>query len=298
MAHIVHQHASAQSVYEIGIEFIEARKRREVREQAEQQYGTSLLGSLLSDLVVTRHEHKGQYAVEKGEMGENEVVRALAKGLSHEWYVFSPYIIFPRPTDYAQLDHLVLGPPGLFIVETKAWRGSFLGKRDAWTRRMGDAWESCSSPTHQLLRHVYWLRQILGRLHDNALPPDPGSCVEAGVVFTEAKWVKAFHCGFTVYDGIPALLETLNGDARRRLTRDHLTALCDHLAAPPNVLRQEIRPETPPSPPATTSDIPHCPLCHVPMVKRTAKKGANAGNAFWGCPRYPNCRQILPASPS
>lgn len=37
---------------------------------------------------------------------------------------------------------------------------------------------------------------------------------------------------------------------------------------------------------------PSCPQCNAPMVKRTAKKGRHAGQAFWGCPRYPSCRGI------
>jgi len=40
---------------------------------------------------------------------------------------------------------------------------------------------------------------------------------------------------------------------------------------------------------------PSCPQCGSPMVLRTARKGANRGNSFWGCPKYPNCRGTLPA---
>lgn len=35
---------------------------------------------------------------------------------------------------------------------------------------------------------------------------------------------------------------------------------------------------------------PECPLCGSVMVKRTARKGANAGKEFWGCAAYPACR--------
>ena len=42
-------------------------------------------------------------------------------------------------------------------------------------------------------------------------------------------------------------------------------------------------PDTPLVPPA-------CPKCGEPMVKRTARSGANAGSQFWGCPAYPRCR--------
>ncbi|NLF86464.1 MAG: hypothetical protein GX571_10215 [Lentisphaerae bacterium] len=28
------------------------------------------------------------------------------------------------------------------------------------------------------------------------------------------------------------------------------------------------------------------------MVLRTARRGSNAGNQFWGCSNYPRCRHI------
>ncbi|TDP63244.1 restriction endonuclease [Roseateles toxinivorans] len=50
------------------------------------------------------------------------------------------------------------------------------------------------------------------------------------------------------------------------------------------------------SKPAAVADVvpgsgqPKCPLCQSAMVKRTARKGANAGAQFWGCNGYPTCR--------
>jgi len=37
-------------------------------------------------------------------------------------------------------------------------------------------------------------------------------------------------------------------------------------------------------------DVIHCPTCNQPMVLRTARRGANAGEKFWGCSNYPKCR--------
>lgn len=37
-----------------------------------------------------------------------------------------------------------------------------------------------------------------------------------------------------------------------------------------------------------------CRLCAKPMVRRTAKRGANAGSEFWGCTGYPACRGTRP----
>ena len=39
-----------------------------------------------------------------------------------------------------------------------------------------------------------------------------------------------------------------------------------------------------------TDAPPFCPFCGKAMVIRTARRGQNAGNKFWGCPDYPVCR--------
>jgi hypothetical protein len=36
--------------------------------------------------------------------------------------------------------------------------------------------------------------------------------------------------------------------------------------------------------------VPRCPICRRPMVLRHVKKGARAGQPFWGCPEFPDCR--------
>lgn len=36
-----------------------------------------------------------------------------------------------------------------------------------------------------------------------------------------------------------------------------------------------------------------CPKCGAEMIKRVATKGANAGNAFYGCSNFPKCRGII-----
>lgn len=43
--------------------------------------------------------------------------------------------------------------------------------------------------------------------------------------------------------------------------------------------------------PKTTS--PACPKCGAEMIQRVAKQGANAGNRFWGCSRFPACKGIV-----
>ena len=37
---------------------------------------------------------------------------------------------------------------------------------------------------------------------------------------------------------------------------------------------------------------PICPQCGSGMVKRTARKGGNAGGEFWGCSKFPACKGV------
>lgn len=48
-----------------------------------------------------------------------------------------------------------------------------------------------------------------------------------------------------------------------------------------------------PTPEIVTGASPPCPRCGSAMILRTAKKGSNAGQQFWGCSQYPKCRGVV-----
>lgn len=41
------------------------------------------------------------------------------------------------------------------------------------------------------------------------------------------------------------------------------------------------------------TEIPLCPKCNEPMVRRSAKKGKTSGKEFWGCSTFPKCRGVV-----
>ena len=51
-----------------------------------------------------------------------------------------------------------------------------------------------------------------------------------------------------------------------------------------------------PSPRPNSWSTPECPACGASMVRRVAKKGGNAGETFWGCTRFPQCRGTRPGA--
>ncbi len=44
---------------------------------------------------------------------------------------------------------------------------------------------------------------------------------------------------------------------------------------------------------AEARQAPNCPRCGKPMALRTARKGPRAGEPFWGCSGYPECKGTL-----
>ena len=44
---------------------------------------------------------------------------------------------------------------------------------------------------------------------------------------------------------------------------------------------------------AAMNNPPMCPTHGIQMVLRTAKHGISVGEKFWGCPNYPQCREII-----
>jgi restriction system protein len=45
-----------------------------------------------------------------------------------------------------------------------------------------------------------------------------------------------------------------------------------------------------PSIEASSATSPACPVCAKPMLRRTARRGAQVGSDFWGCSGYPSCK--------
>jgi restriction system protein len=58
-------------------------------------------------------------------------------------------------------------------------------------------------------------------------------------------------------------------------------------------LAERQRKKDPPDPSNPSIRIPACPKCGKPMVLRTAKTGRNAGQQFWGCSAYPDCKGVV-----
>lgn len=81
------------------------------------------------------------------------------------------------------------------------------------------------------------------------------------------------------------------GGIRERMTAARLEARSSISGTAPHPQQTTVLPPPRPLSPADDSQPPpNCPQCGAIMVRRTARTGARAGNAFWGCSGYPQCK--------
>jgi hypothetical protein len=97
----------------------------------------------------------------RGARGERRTARALCKLARQGWTVLHDLAI---PQSRANGDHLLIGPPGVFLVDSKAWHGTITQAVD------GSAWHN-GHPLDQTLATVRWeAQQVAGALGTSVLP--------------------------------------------------------------------------------------------------------------------------------
>lgn len=133
--------------------------------------------------------------------------------------------------------------------------------------------------------------------------------------FVQCKQWKAFKVGVEVVRELYGVMAAKGAAGGFVVTSGRFTDAATAFAAGRNlqlidgpVLLQMIkqakakRPEMPNATVATIANIladangaiPPCPVCSKTMVRRSAKRGANAGSQFWGCTGYPGCKGTRP----
>ena len=63
-----------------------------------------------------------------------------------------------------QIDHILIRPNGVFVIETKNWGGLILGDSsgDTWTQIIGDKHYSLLNPLKQNRTHCYVVNKVIG----------------------------------------------------------------------------------------------------------------------------------------
>lgn len=91
-----------------------------------------------------------------GWQGEKQVVNLLSHTLSDDYFLLNDLYLRDGGGD---IDHIVLGPNGVFVLETKNWNGNISCNGDEW-HRPGKR-NFSGSPSRQVKRNAAKIQQII-----------------------------------------------------------------------------------------------------------------------------------------
>ncbi len=131
--------------------------------------GAVLLGLAVALAVLVRASRAQLDAFVKGARGEERVARLLAL-LPQTYAVFHGLKIGDNAGD---VDHVVVGPGGLFVIETKNWTGRVTV---ADGRILLDGREPDRAPLEQVRRAADHFRSVLREVGGPELPVQPVLC--------------------------------------------------------------------------------------------------------------------------
>ncbi len=196
------------------------KKISENRQAAQESLGGGFFGAL-GGLAFDINQVSNQF---KGNIGEG-VVSLLLKFLPDTWVMFNNALIPTTNAGLTEIDHLIIGEGGVFLVEVKTWKGSYSAYKDTWKRRDGSNWVAIdSSPSSQSAYHQKMFKQWIVKRFPNL---DLDS-ITAPVVFTVANWIGTTDCSVPVLHGIQALLQLLV-NSPKRLTSTQVNEIAEFI---------------------------------------------------------------------
>ncbi len=119
----------------------------------------------------------------QGSQGEQRVIAGLQRALKAPWVLFRNVVL---PGQQADIDAVLVGPQGLYVLEIKAYTGYHRNFGERWQRRYTLFWRDLSrNPSRQARRNAQ-------QLHDYLQACDVDVWVEPRVVWaTKSKlWLK------------------------------------------------------------------------------------------------------------
>lgn len=219
----------------------------------------------------------GKKSPEKlGQEGENSVKAVIGYTQKGQKYVFNDYVILNNEKS-TQIDHIVICPCGVFVIETKNYSGRIYGSENQleWTQILagGNEKHKLYNPLKQNATHVYCLKKILGNVPIHSVVV----FVQNNTQFLQTdKVIDLKDLRKTLFFGEIVLTPSQIDSLGEKLMRNNSRGVVDNCTHVDNVKKQQRKIE---------NNV--CPRCNAPLVLKSGKYGN-----FWGCSNYPNCKFI------
>jgi len=173
-----------------------------------------LLGLIAIPLATYFLDRYARYR--KGWTGEQEVIQALLS-LDNSYY-----IVHDAPLSGANIDHIVLGPNGIFVLETKHFSGRVTCEGDRWWINQREI----SSPSLQAKCNAARARSQISSFEQTLLkefPPAPW--VHAVVVLSNSQAKIMLHSPTVIVARVGDLVQKITATPSVRLPSAALTKM-------------------------------------------------------------------------
>ncbi len=234
----------------------------------------------------------------KGKLGEALVNLAAKLRLDKNTYHLIKDVTLPSGNGTTQIDHIIVSIYGVFVVETKYYRGWIFGsaKQKNWTQSIYRRKYSFQNPLLQNYKHVQTLKELLGlddrQIHsvvvfigDSQFKTQMPANVACGGAYV--NYIRSFTTPTLDVEQVEKIRRQIQSNALMRslkTDRKHRDYLRNKFASTPSAAAA-----------AQTADVTNtCAKCGADMKLRTATRGANKGQRFLGCSGYPKCRNVMP----
>lgn len=204
----------------------------------------------------------------------------------------------------SEIDVVFITQKGIFVIESKNYSGWIFGDEQStyWTVMLPNKSKNrFYNPIKQNRTHIKWLNHYL----------EGGVPLFSIVVFSERCELKKVSVeSDEIYvikrDRVYATIRKIWENTEDVLSEDMVALTYKKLEALTKVdkevkvahvekINEKYKADKPaeiPKPVLEEKEALRCPRCGGELVLRVAKKGANAGNSFYGCSNYPKCRYI------
>lgn len=118
-----------------------------------------VLSMFLFNKLILRLE-KQITSFRKGKEGEDRVVAVISQSLDGNWHLFRNVVLPGR--NRADLDGVLVGPLGIWMVEIKTYTHEYRCVGDRWEYRAGNQWRTArKNPSHQAKNNAAQLSNFL-----------------------------------------------------------------------------------------------------------------------------------------
>ena len=234
---------------------------------------------IITILVVCRVLRSPGY---KGKVGEEKVAIKLGK-LIDKLDVYTAFhdVTLRTPDGTTQIDHILLSPFGIFVIETKNMKGWIFGGewQKRWTQVIYKKKTSFQNPIRQNYKHVKAIQQLLS--------------VNQKLIFNVVVFLGDAEFKTNMPENvinIRSLMPYIRKHAQPLIDQHDLekyNSLIIKAVSGELISGKEHQKNV-----KERRKNPLCPRCGSPMILRVARKGGNKGKKFWGCPNFPTCRGI------